>query len=523
MTEPNAPQDQPGTQGETPTPEAQPQAASYPPEEPTAGKEGAAPAEQTAAAPAPAGTPPGPGQGRGPRGKDDKGKGKGKGGGGFGFGNRRIIQAESLSPEDERRFSSSPRLKDLDDEIQAELDAALGDMSAKDMFGAEDSRQVRQQVAKAGEHGPKKGRVLSVRGKDVFVEVPGGRSQGVLPVEQFETRPEPGTEVDVSIEGYDPANGLLLLTRKGAAMVADWSSVAEGMIVEARVTETNKGGLAVDVNGLRGFMPISQVDLYRVEQPEQFVNQRLRCMVTEVRPDEKNLVLSRRALLEKEREELREKLWAELAEGQVREGVVRSVREFGAFVDLGGVDGLLHVSEMSWQRVNDPSTLVQPGQRLKVCVLKLDRESRKVGLGLKQLEASPWDDLGSRIRSLDVVSGKVTRTMDFGAFVELEPGVEGLIHVSELARGKVWRVTDVVKPGDEVEVKVLSIDIPNRRISLSLKDAQAPAPAPVPEEEPEEEVPAKKEKPSRPRTTPLRGGVGGASNLLIPPGGNEGD
>src|SRR5262249_40688606 len=149
-------------------------------------------------------------------------------------------------------------------------------------------------------------------------------------------------------EGYDPANGLLLLTRKGAAVEADWSSVAPGMTVEARVTATNKGGLAVDIGGIRGFMPISQIDLYRVENAEQYVNQRLLCLVTEVDPDARNLVVSRRALLEKEREENRERLWNELAEGQVREGVVRSVREFGAFVDLGGVDGLLHISEMAW-------------------------------------------------------------------------------------------------------------------------------------------------------------------------------
>src|SRR5207244_12093259 len=164
-------------------------------------------------------------------------------------------------------------------------------------------------------------------------------------------------EVDVHIEGYDAQNGLLLLSRLGAAVHADWSSVAAGMLVEARITATNKGGLEVDVNGIRGFMPISQIDLYRVEDTEQYVNQRLRCLVTEVNPEERNLVVSRRALLEKEREEAREKLWAELAEGQVREGVVRSVRDFGAFVDLGGVDGLLHVSEMSWSRVQTPAEL----------------------------------------------------------------------------------------------------------------------------------------------------------------------
>jgi small subunit ribosomal protein S1 len=342
----------------------------------------------------------------------------------------------------------------------------------------------------------------------VFVEVPGGRTQGVLPVQQFpEGPPAPGTEVEVDIEGYDDANGLLLLTRKGAAVEADWSSVAPGMVVEARVTGTNKGGLSVDVNGIRGFMPISQVELLRVESLEPYVNQRLRCEVTEVDPAERNLVVSRRILLEREREESREKLWQELAEGQVRTGVVRSVRDFGAFVDLGGADGLLHVSEMSWQRVQDPSTIVQPGQTVKVVVLRIDRERRKLSLGLKQLTASPWDNIEEKYPHSHVVKGTVTRLADFGAFVELEPGVEGLIHISELAPQRVRRVSDIVQPGQEVQVMVLSVDPGQRRISLSLKAA-----LPQEGEEPTEEVPeepAEAEiKPPRPRTTPLRGGIG---------------
>ena len=342
----------------------------------------------------------------------------------------------------------------------------------------------------------------------MFIDVPGGRTQGVLPLMQFPDGPPAiGTEVDVHIEGFDHANGVLLLSRKGAAVQADWASVAVGMIVEARVTEVNKGGLSVDVNGIRGFMPISQIDLYRVEDAAQFVNQKLLCVVTEVDPSERNLVVSRRALLEKEREENREKLWAELNEGQIREGIVRSLKEFGAFVDLGGVDGLIHVSDLSWQRVQDVGTVVQVGQKVKVVVLKLDRERRKVGLGLKQLTASPWDAIGEKYHTGQVTTGKVTRLMDFGAFVELEPAVEGLIHISELAPQRVRRVIDVVRPGQEVQVMVLTVDPAQRRIALSLKQAlpeepepEAPASA---AEEPEEE-----EAPPRPRTTPLRGGIG---------------
>jgi len=400
-------------------------------------------------------------------------------------------------------------MRELDAEIEGELEAALTGISDKDLLGADTSSQA-QAASAPGEHGRKQGKVLSIHGQDVFVEVPGGRSQGILALEQFpDGRPKPGDMVDISIEGYDAANGNLILSRRGAAVTADWSTVAEGMTVEARVIETNKGGLAVDVNGLRGFMPISQIDMYRVEQAEQYVNQRLLCLVTEVNPQERNLVVSRRALLEKEREVQREKLWEELAEGQIREGIIRSVREFGAFVDLGGADGLLHVSEMSWKRVADPTQIVQPGQKVRVAVLKVDLEKRKISLGLKQLESSPWDTIGEKYHSTQIIEGTVTRVMDFGAFVELEPGIEGLVHVSELAGKRVWRVSDVVKPGEKVTAKIMSIDPDNERISLSLK-AVIPVEAPKTEEE-EEEADTEPAKPPRPRTTPLRGGIGEAS------------
>jgi len=258
------------------------------------------------------------------------------------------------------------------------------------------------------------------------------------------------------------------------------------------------------VNGIRGFMPISQIDLYRVEDTQQFVNQRLRCLVTEVKPSERNLVVSRRALLEKEREENREKLWQELAEGQVREGVVRSIREFGAFVDLGGVDGLLHISEMSWTRIKDPSSVVHAGQTLKVVVLKIDRERRKVSLGLKQLTSSPWDNIESRYPINSVVKGKVTRLADFGAFVELEAGVEGLIHISELAPQRVRRVAEVVQPEQEVQVMVLNMDPAQRRISLSLKAASSKEEESSDEEQELPDDPRRE----RPRDLPLRGGIG---------------
>jgi small subunit ribosomal protein S1 len=423
------------------------------------------------------------------------------------FGSRPPRPAPTRTFEDVPLAHAELRLKDLDAEIEGELEAALAGLSDQDLKGGEGPGGV-PAAPPGGEAGPKKGRVISVHGPDVFVEVPGGRSQGLLSMTQFpDGPPAPGTEVDVNIEGYDRANGLLILTRRGAAVSADWSSVAAGQTVEARVTGVNKGGLEVDVNGIRGFMPISQIDLYRVEQPEQYVNQRLLCLVSEVNPAERNLVVSRRDLLEKEREEKREKLWAELAEGQVREGIVRSVRDFGAFVDIGGADGLLHVSEMSWTRVEDPTSVVQPGQPIKVVVLRVDHEKRKIGLGLRQLLASPWDYIEEKYPGGQIVPGKVTRLADFGAFVELEPGLEGLIHVSELAPGRVRRVADVVQVGQDVRVMILRIDREQRRVSLSLKGALTEEEAEATEEATsEEEAPPP---PPRPRSTPLRGGLGG--------------
>jgi small subunit ribosomal protein S1 len=421
------------------------------------------------------------------------------------------------SLDDEQRYAGRVSVKEFDAEVERELEEAMSGLSAKEMYGEPAQPQQRRAAGEAKPSGLK-GKVVSVHGPDVFVDVPGGRSQGVLSLAQFpEGPPAAGTEVEVTIEGYDAANGLLLLSRKGQAQEVDWSSVAPGMIVEALVTGTNKGGLSVEVNRIRGFMPISQIDLYRVENAEQYVGQRLRCEVQEVKPDERNLVVSRRILLEREREENREKLWKELAEGQVREGVVRNIKDFGAFVDLGGVDGLVHVGEMSWTRVKHPSDVVQLGQAVKVVILKVDREARKLSLGLKQLQPSPWDNINDKYPYGSRVKGKVTRVQDFGAFVELEPAVEGLIHISELSPGRVRRVTDVVKPGQEVEVVVVSVDPGQRRIGLSLKAALAKEPEPEEAAAPEPEEPVEPPKP-RVRTTPLRGGIGSGGPLInLPP------
>lgn len=367
------------------------------------------------------------------------------------------------------------RLNDLDKDIEDELAAA---MSGFDTEIKEDAESAKKQAMNAA-HEPrvagakKKGRIVSIHGQDVFIDVPGGRSQGFMPITQFETPPKVGDEVEFNVEGYDGANGVLKLTRQGSAQHVDWSSVRIGQTVEARVTGTNKGGLAVEVNGIRGFLPISQIDIYRTENVEQFVNQKLLCMVAEVNPSERNLVVSRKALLEAEREVLREKFWETVEEGQILKGTVRGIQSFGAFVDLGGADGLLPVSELSWGRVGTPSEVVSIGQQVEVKVKRVDRAARKLSLSLKDLIASPWDTLSTRFPVGTQTTVKVTRIQEFGAFAEVEPGIEGLIHVSEMVLGRGSRIRDRVQEGKEVEVQILNIDKEARRMSLSMKAIEA--------------------------------------------------
>lgn len=400
---------------------------------------------------------------------------------------------------------AKPSRRDFDADIESQLQAAMAGMDPKALHGESGGKKKRKHGPP--DTGPRKGRVVAWHGDDVFVDV-GGRSQGVLPRAHFpecpDGRPPINTVVDVVILGYDRANGLLLCGRVGHAEQVDWSSVAVGKLVEARVTGVNKGGLEVVVNGIRGFLPASQLDLHRVEDLQQFVNQRLNCIVTDANPAERNLVVSRRALLEKEREEAKERLWAELAEGQVRSGVVRSIREFGAFVDLGGVDGLIHVSDISWHRVDNPASVLQVGQTVQVKILKIDQQNRKISLGLKQLQEDPWHTLENRFPPGTLASGKITRLTDFGAFVEIEPGIEGLIHVSELAHQHVRRPSDVVRAGQEVQVRVLKVDPVHKRISLSLKAAVEPPP-----QEPDKPEQRRKERRGPPsHSKPLKGGLG---------------
>ena len=355
------------------------------------------------------------------------------------------------------------------------------------------------------------GRVMMIRREDAFVEL-GGREQGIVPLRQFDEPPEVGAEVEVRVVRFHREDGLYELSKVGAATnVADWADLEEGMLVEARVTGHNSGGLECEVNRIRGFIPVSQISLYRVEDLAQFVDEKFTCLVTEANPRRNNLVLSRRAVLEREREEARRNLLESLGPGQVHQGVVRKLVDFGAFVDLGGVDGLVHVSQLAWGRVNHPREVLHVGQTIQVKVESVDKAASRISLSYRDLLENPWADVAMKYPVTSTVHGQVTKLMEYGAFVQIEPGVEGLVHISELSHKRVWRTSDVVKEGDEIDAVVLSVDPEAQRISLSMKDL-VPEPQPARQEqasEPEEPSPPSKarKKPSK----PLQGGLGRSS------------
>ena len=429
------------------------------------------------------------------------------------------MEAALANPAQRYATSELPLKKQWDEDLDAELEAAMSGFDPKtfDVAKPRAPRPERAPVAKGDRgqersqgQGPRMGRVITQRGRSLFIDL-GGKSEGVIPLDLFEGEiPAPGTDIEVVVDHFDRSEGIVHLRLKGSAIEANWDNLKQGAIVEAKVTKTIKGGVEVDVDGIRGFMPISQIDLNRVEDAASFVNQKLRAVVTEANAREKNLVVSRRELLERERAEMREKTWATLEEGQIRDGVVRSVKDFGAFVDVGGVDGLLPIGEMSWIRVAKVEDLIKPGDKVTVKILKIDRVTQKLTFGLKQLQQSPWEHVEDEYPRGAMVKGKVTKLMEFGAFVELEPGVEGLIHITELSPTRVRRISDVVQPDQEVEVRILKVEPDAKRISLSLLPVKGQEA--VEEEDEDDETPA----PSKPeRKIPLKGGLGDTDRKLF--------
>ncbi len=360
----------------------------------------------------------------------------------------------------------------FDEDLEREVAEALGDRSIEELEDLADPTEAGRNRASAA--GVRQGRVQQASGDVVLIDL-GGKSPGMLPVNEFKPEgvPAEGTIIDVVIERFDEREGLFILSKRKAEVEAAWASLQPGATVEGLVTGMNKGGLEVEIKGVRAFMPASQVDVYHVHDISIFLQQTIRAEVTQVDRGDNNVVISRRKLLEREQAAAREQLLGEIAEGQVRQGVVRNVTEYGAFVDLGGLDGLLHISDMSWGRVKDAGEIVQVGQTIEVKVLKIEPEKERISLGLKQIMANPWDGVEQRYRAGQKLTGRVTRLMDFGAFVEVEPGLEGLVPIGEMSWGRrVRHPSEIVQEGSMVEVAVLQIDADKHRMSLGIRQVQ---------------------------------------------------
>ncbi len=319
------------------------------------------------------------------------------------------------------------------------------------------------------------GTILKTANNEVIVDL-GYKSEGVIPLQEFrdEDAPEPGTKVDVFVESLEDTDGRVTVSKEKAHFHTVWNDIKvaydENLILKGKVIKRIKGGLTVRIMGVDAFLPGSQVALRQVPNLEKFCGNELDFRVIKLNKRRRNIVVSRRQVLEEARSELKENLIKELEEEQVRKGIVKNITDFGAFVDLGGIDGLLHITDMSWGRGRHPSQLLTIGEEIDVKVLKFDKERERISLGLKQLQPFPWEGVAERYSNETMVTGKVASITDYGAFVEIEPGVEGLIHISEMSWTKhVRHPSKILAVGDEVEAVVLSVNEEERKISLGLK------------------------------------------------------
>jgi len=323
------------------------------------------------------------------------------------------------------------------------------------------------------------GHVVRIDNDEVLVDI-GYKSEGVIPASELSIRKsvDPseevslGEEVDALVLTKEDQDGRLILSKKRARFEKAWrrieAAAESGEPVEGTVIEVVKGGLIIDL-GVRGFLPASLVDIRRVPNLDEYLGQTIECKVIELNRSRNNVVLSRRAVLEEQRKEDRERILDRLQPGQVVEGTISNIVDFGAFVDLDGIDGLIHISELSWSHVNHPSEILSIGDTVSVKVLDIDRERQRISLGLKQTQEDPWQRVVDTYNIGDELEGTVTKVVTFGAFVEILDGVEGLVHISELAPHHVENPREIIQPGDEVRVKILEIDSERRRLSLSIK------------------------------------------------------
>ena len=319
------------------------------------------------------------------------------------------------------------------------------------------------------------GKVVRLTDKEAIVDI-NFKSEGVISLNEFRYNSglKVGDEVEVMVDRREDKTGQLQLSPKKARTLKAWDKVNElhetGEVVNGYVKSRTKGGMIVDVHGIEAFLPGSQIDVKPIKDYDQFVGKTMEFKVVKINPEFKNVVVSHKALIEADIEDQKKEIIAQLEKGQVLEGTVKNITSYGVFIDLGGVDGLIHITDLSWSRVNHPSEILEDGQTVKVVILDFDDEKTRIQLGMKQLEAHPWDALDANLKVGDKVKGKVVVLADYGAFVEIAPGVEGLIHVSEMSWSTHLRSAgDFVKVGDEVEAEVLTLDREERKISLGMK------------------------------------------------------
>lgn len=376
------------------------------------------------------------------------------------------------------------------DQLKSALDSELAGLSPdvlEQMTGSAPEKTKAKRTGQGGHHGhghghghghvrdPERGRIqgtiVSVSGDIVLVDI-GGKSEAFVAAEEFdaETPAVVGAAHEFLIQGPDRDSGMMRLSLKAALHDADIASAQIGDVIEAKVTGVNIGGLELSAKGLRAFMPKSQVDLHRIEDFTPYIGHKMECEITEVNRKGGTLVVSRRKILERQREAARQEAKYSLAEGQTRKGKVVRLADFGAFVDIGGIEGLLHIGDMSYGRVKHPRDLLQEGQEVDVQVLKIDHAKDRVSLGMKQLAPDPWNVVEANFRVGSIYDARVVKLMDFGAFVALQEGVEGLVPISEMSwTQRLRHPRDILKEGDGIRVSVLAIDPEKRKLTLSLK------------------------------------------------------
>ncbi|MBX7149959.1 30S ribosomal protein S1 [bacterium] len=353
------------------------------------------------------------------------------------------------------------------------------------MNTAEDFKTLFEESAKhmdVKEGGILKGVVVGLNRDNVMINV-GFKSEGFVNKEEFRNFEgqivvTPGDEIEVVVEQIEDANGVIVLSKERADALRSWDRVAEVFEkngnIDGVVVNKIKGGMSVNLGGIKAFLPASQIDLKPVKSLDKLINQKYTFKILKLNKAKGNIVLSRRAILEVERESQKKDLLGNLREGQIVKGIVKNITDYGAFIDLGGIDGLLHITDISWGRVNHPSEVLKMGDEIEVAILKYDSDNEKVSLGLKQLQPDPWKDVDKQFTPGERVNGKIVNVTDYGVFVELAAGIEGLVHVSELTWSKkVKHPSKLVKVGDTVEAVILDVDGGNRRISLGVKQLEA--------------------------------------------------